>query len=467
MKKTTLFYLLVLLTIGLITTACSGTDQSTAQAAPPAQEEAKVENFISVEVAEVVSGDIAQFFDYAGDLQPQKQINITPEVGGKVERLLVEVGDQVVKGDPIAILERDTYLAELKQAQAALRSAAAELQRLESGSRPAEISVAQASVQSAKAQLNEVITIDDDERTQAATNLATTQAELKRAQEEYDKIAWAGDVGTRQEAVDLEKATIAYETALADYNIKINPRDSEVAPLMERLAQAELTLELALDPYREFDFEAARAGIEQAEATLELAQIRLGKTTIEAPFDGVISDLHIEEGSLVSTQATISEIVSNEVEVLVNVEESRIGQIFEGQNATLNVQAYPNVNFPAVVTEIDPTGDTASHTFPVTITAVDEKGLLKSGMYADLSLLSEEKQNVPLIPRAAIVNLAGQPTVYVVIDDNVAEQRSVTTGLTNANQVEILSGLEPGDIVVIAGQPNLADGASVEIVSGF
>ena len=466
MKNKQLIIIMMLLTT-IVTAACSGgRPQDEAEAA--SQEAAQVEeSFVSVEVVEVESGEISQFFNYAGDLQPQKEINIIPEIGGKIDSLLVEVGDTVAKGDPIATLEQDSFLLEIAQAEAALKNAEAGLARLEAGARPAEIAAAQALVQSAKAQLNEVITIDDDERIQAAQSLANSRAELKRAQEAYDKIAWADDIGTRQEAVDLERATVNYETALSRYNLDITPRDSTVAPLMERLAQAELTLEVALNPYRDFDFAAAEAGIEQAEAALAQAQLRLAKTTITAPFDGIVAELFIEEGSIVNGQAPISELISSDLEAVINAEETNIGLLSVGQSATLNVQAYPGVNFPAIVTSIDPIGDPNSRTFEVTLTPVDEEGQLKSGMYADLSILSEEKQDATLIPRAALVVTNNQPTVYVVLDENIVELREVTTGLSTSDQVEILEGLEPGEIVVIAGQPNLADGAKIEIVSGF
>ncbi len=469
MKRTKYFYVGLIL-ISLILAACSGRPGAGGEEAEAAQADEPtptVESFVSVEVAEVETGDISQFFNYAGDLQPQKQVNIVPEVGGKIVELNVDIGDSVAKGDLIARLEQESYLIAIEQAEASVASAQAGLDRLEAGSRPGEIAAAQALVQSAKAQLNEILTIDDDERIQASTSLANARAELKRAQEAYDKIAWAGDIGTRQEAVDLEQATIAYETALANYNIGVTPRDSAVAPLMENLARAELSLELVLTPYRDFDFAAAEAAIAQAEAGLKLAKFNMTKTDITAPFAGVISELSVEEGSIVSGQAPISTLISEEVEVLVNAEESRVGLISKGQSAKLNVQAYPGTDFPGVVTSIDPVGDSSSRTFPVTIVPVDEEGVLKSGMYADLSILSEERNDVPLVPQAAIVTLNSQPTVYVVLDDETVEQRDVTTGLENNDQVEILEGVEPGEIVVVAGQPNLADGVKVEVVSGF
>jgi RND family efflux transporter MFP subunit len=94
---------------------------------------------------------------------------------------------------------------------------------------------------------------------------------------------------------------------------------------------------------------------------------------------------------------------------------------------------------------------------------MDEDHLLRSGMYANVSLLIEEKQETLLVPRAALTEVAGQETVYVVNDDNTAEQRAVTTGLEEDGRVEILSGLTAGEQVVTAGHASLQDGSRVEV----
>ena len=90
--------------------------------------------------------------------------------------------------------------------------------------------------------------------------------------------------------------------------------------------------------------------------------------------------------------------------------------------------------------------------------------MLRSGMYADARLLIDEKKDTLLVSRDAVTLIDDQPTVYVINGDRV-EQRQVSTGLENDGQIEILSGLKEGDTVVTAGQPNLVDGAKVEVVN--
>jgi HlyD family secretion protein len=453
---------MLLLGITIFTTGCGGSqgEQSVAQAAPP--EEEKV---IPVEVAVTQNGQMALVLDYAGTLQPKDSLDILPGADGRIESVLVAEGDEVQAGDPIAIIEDDTYLAQIKQAEVAVTTAKLNLAKMELGSRPEEIAASQAAVELARAAINDVATVNDDERTKAAADLARAEALLKAAQSEYDKVAWAGDVGSTPQAVALEQATIAYQNALANYNLDTTPTDSQLAPLMLQQAQAELNLALMLQPYRQIDFEGARAAIQQAEAALELANIQLAEVVIKAPFDGVVAELDISQGSRVSPQTNVASLISKEVEVVVSVPEGRIGQIEKGQSAAMQITAYPGQDFPGVVNSIAPQANSDTRTFEIKITPTKGADLLRSGMYANVSILAQEKPNTLLAPRAAITTIEDKPTVFVVQADNTVEQREVTTGLFDKDNTEILSGLKEGETVVTAGQSNLSDGAKVEVTN--
>lgn len=466
MKKLSLLTITLLVGLALIVSACSGRPGG-----PPSAQTVDgtptptPERTIPVEVAEVTTGNIDLVFSYSGSVQPKDEVDLTSGAAGRVEQLLVDVGDEVKAGDRIAVVEDNTYLAELKQAEAELARASLELAKIEQGSRPEEIIAARASVELARAALNDVVTVDDNERTQAAAELARTEAALKAAQAEYDKIAWAGDVGETPQALALQEATINYENAIADYEIDTNPSDSELSPLMLNLAQAELNLALILEPFREVDVALARVGVQRAQAALDVAKIQLDETIVEAPFDGVISELFISEGSRVGTQDAIVELLSNELEVEVEVQESRISQVSDGQNVSMLVTAYPGQEFPGMVSSISPKASTDTRTFKIRITPTDGEDLLRTGMFADVAILAQENTNTILAPRSAPVQASDPPTVFVVTADNTVEQREVTTGLFDINRIEILSGLQPGEIVVTAGQNGLTDGTKVEVTN--
>jgi HlyD family secretion protein len=447
----------------LLITACQSAAAETPEKAAPTPQEPE-EVGVPVEVGLVQTGDINLVFTYSGSIQPKSEINIIPGANGRVESLLVEEGDEVKAGDIIAMIEDETYLAQIEQAEAALALAQLNLAKMELGSRPEEIAAAQAAVSLAKAALNDVASITDDERTRAAADLARAEAALKTAQAEYDKIAWAGDVGSTPQAAALQQATIAYESALSRYNLDTNPSDSQLAPLMLQLAQAELALSLKLDPYRQIDFEQARIGIRQAEAALDLANLQLAETTIKAPFDGIVTELFIEEGSRVGPQTSILRLVSKELEAVVDVQESLISQVEAGQSASLRVTAYPNQDFPGIVTSVAPTADPETRTFAVKVTPSKGAELLRGGMFAEVTILAQERPNTLLVPRAAVVQDRAEPYVYLVKGD-IVERQPVTTGLFDTDRVEILAGLKEGDMVVTAGQPNLTEGVEVAVTN--
>ena len=458
----TLLLLAAVLVAGCAPAAPSAAAETADQAQAASPEEVAA---VPVQVATVETGDIAVVYTYAGDIQPAQRVSVLPGAAGRVESVLVEVGDELKTGDPIATLESEVYAAQLSQAEANLEMAQLGLAKMEEGTRPEQIAAAQAAVQFARNAVNDLTTISDQERTAAVAALAQAEAGLRLAQSEYDKIGWAGQVGMMPQALQLEQATIAYETAKAAYELQTNPSDLQLSPLMVQLAQAELALALAKNPFTVTDFELARARIDLAQSAVDMAKVQLEEATIRAPFDGVLAELYITQGSMVGPQAPVALFVSNQVEAILNVEESRISQVKDGQSAAIQVSAYPGQDFPAVVTSVAPTADKESHTFVVKVTPVDGDHLLRSGMYANVSLLVDDKQAALLVPRTAVTEMNGQEIVYVVNGDSTVEQRPVTTGVTSGDQVEILSGLTAGQQVVIAGQASLQDGTKVEIRS--
>lgn len=356
--------LLLLSFIGLFlaTVACQPAAKPV-EAAPPE------EKSLPIEAAAVERGDIRQVVEYAGTLQPLREVMIVPRVSGQVETLLVAEGDQVRAGQPIARIEADIYALQLDQAEAALLNAKLNLAKMREGSRPEEIAAAKTARDIAEAALVDARHIDDDERTTAAANLADAQTALRLAQAEYDKIAWAGQVDQMPQALALEQATNAYQTALAAYNLQTNPTASQLAPLEAQLVNAELNLTLALEPFRPLDFEIGRANIQQAEAAVELAKLQLEYTTLKAPFDGVIAELYLDPGDMVGPQVPVAMIVSTELEAALHIEENRLGQLYKGQPAGLRVSAYPEREFPAVVSNIQ-TGRPNSKPRPVILTVI-------------------------------------------------------------------------------------------------
>jgi len=375
----------------------------------------------------------------------------------------VKVGDAVKAGDPIAVIESDAYDLQLAQAKLGLELARLNLAKAKQGTRPEQLRAARAAADIAHAALVDAKNPGESTRTIAAANLAQAEAAVRLAQYQYDKISWAGQAGMTAEGLQLQQATTAYQQAKAAYDLQTNPPDAALAALEGQVVQADLNLALAEKPVEQVDFDMADLGIRQAEAVVQQAQLQVDYATIRAPFDGIVSELYIYPGSMVGPTVPVASLISEELEAPVNVGEGQIGQISPGQNAALALAAFPGQSFPALVTSVAPAADSSTHTFVAKVTPADPKGLLRSGMYADVSILAQERPGALLVPRAAVTEVDGQKAVYVIAAGR-AEPRAVTIGLTDADRIEILFGVSAGEQVVVAGQTNLAAGASVRVV---
>jgi HlyD family secretion protein len=431
-----------------------------AQAPTPAAEMATA---IPVEVATAETGVISQVLEYTGNLQPQRSVTLVPRVGGQIDSVQVKVGDAVKAGDPIAVIESDAYQLQLQQAKLGLEMARLTMAKAKQGTRPEQLRAARAAADIAHAALKDAKNPGESTRTIAAANLAQAEAAVRLAQYQYDKISWAGQAGMTAEGLQLQQATTAYEQAKAAYDLQTNPPTAALAALEGQVVQADLNLALAEKPVEQVDFDMADVGIKVAEAAVKQAQLQVDYATIRTPFDGLVSELYVYPGSMVGPTVPVASLISSELEAQVNVSEGQIGQISPGQNAALALAAFPGQSFPALVTSVAPAADSSTHTFVVKVTPADPKGLLRSGMYAKVSILSQEHPQALLVPRAAVTESGGQNTVTVVVDGR-AEPRAVTTGLSDADRIEILSGVSVGDQVVVAGQTNLTAGAPVKVV---
>ncbi len=459
MQKKTLYFFSLLLLLTMVVAGCNTSSEPSVAIdieKPP----------VPVEIASVDSGNIATVLNYSGDLQPVKTLSLVSIVSGAVEEVKVEVGDTVRAGDPIMRVEDTTYKAQLKQAEAGLTVAQSNLAKMESGAREEQIEMARAGLAAANAQFDSVTTLTDDERTLASANFAQAEAALRLAQYEYDKIKWADQAGQTPQALRLQQATIAYETAKAAYDMQANPDESTLTQLRSAVKQAELNLQLTENPFTDNDFAIARAGVSQAEGVVALAQYQVDNVILRAPFDGIIAEVYSVIGSIASPQFPVVKLISSEMEVALEIPENDLPKLYEGQPAALQVAAYPNRDFPAYIDSIAPAADATSHTFTVKITVPDETGLLHAGMFADVAILLDEKANVILVPESAVTMIDGQSVVFVVSENGESvSMRPVKIGISDETRVEIIDGLQNGETIVTVGLSNLSDGAAINVIA--
>src|SRR5262249_39621863 len=147
------------------------------------------------------------------------------------------------------------------------------------------------------------------------------------------------------------------------------------------------------------------------------------------------------------------------VEVHITVEEAKVSQVQPGQSVQLTVPAYPNVVFPASVATIAPAGDPRAHTFDVKIVPTQPDTRLLPGMYAQVQVTTAQNPSAVLIPNEAIVRGTDGSTSVFVADQGKAVSTPVQLGQQTQTQTEVISGLQPGEQVIVTGLNTIRDGS--------
>jgi len=194
------------------------------------------------------------------------------------------------------------------------------------------------------------------------------------------------------------------------------------------------------------------AAVEQAEANLAYYRNQLANTVITSPLDGVVAQCGVEVGSMVtpSTQA------------VTFVGEEHIGKIKEGQEAKVVVPALEDRSFTGVIENLSPAADQKTKAYTVEIGLDNPGEVLKQGMFAEVRLAVGRSEGALTVPVDALLTRSDGTAVYTV-KDGVAKKTRVETGISDGSVVEIKSGLQEGDWVVVVGQQGLVDGAKVMV----
>jgi multidrug efflux pump subunit AcrA (membrane-fusion protein) len=203
------------------------------------------------------------------------------------------------------------------------------------------------------------------------------------------------------------------------------------------------------------------ARIEQARAELANAQVALGFTKITAPINGFVSMKSVDVGDLASPDAALFEIEDNEQYRLeATVDEARFGSVHVGDQAVAVLDGLGGTVLPGTIGEIVPTADSASRTFVVKLDLPKDQGL-RSGMFGRLRLSTGPKE-VLAIPKSTVFERGQLTGVYVVTTDGIARLRLIKTGKAYGDFVEVLSGLDEGEGIVVANVTQVTDGCRIE-----
>lgn len=209
--------------------------------------------------------------------------------------------------------------------------------------------------------------------------------------------------------------------------------------------------------------ETLRAEVAVTDAAVQRAERTLADRTVRAPFDGVLGIRAVDVGARVDTSTVLTTLDDlDEVEIEFLLPETVYGQIRAGQPVEATSAAFPDAAFDGVVSVVDSRIDRVSRAFRVRARLPNPDRRLPAGMFMRLDLALDTRMAV-VVPEEALLIEGGEPNVFVVVD-GTAEQRRIEIGLRSAGTVEVVEGVEAGEMVVARGIQSLRDGAAVRVV---
>lgn len=208
----------------------------------------------------------------------------------------------------------------------------------------------------------------------------------------------------------------------------------------------------------------AKARLDAARAAQMLAQVRLDKTVIRAPFAGTLGLRLVSPGAYVKPGDDIVNLESlGAMKLDFRVPEIYLARLATGQTLTMRVDAYPDQSFEGILYAIDPAVDPETRTVLLRARAPNKANRLRPGLFVRVNLILERRENALMVPEQAIVPLGQTPFVYRIVDGKAAKT-PVKLGIRRPGTVEILEGLKADDHIVTDGQLKIRDGAAVTIL---
>jgi len=215
----------------------------------------------------------------------------------------------------------------------------------------------------------------------------------------------------------------------------------------------------------EDEFERIKLSVQDSDLELKQADLSYEYTRITAPFSGTIAVRYVNFGDRVDVARPLFKLVdSRTLHIDCWVAETDIMKLQTGQSASVRSAAFPDQNHSARLVRISPVVDPTFGKVKVTFELGGGMRDLKPGQFVELELTLETHFNTQLIPKRALVYEAGVPVVFTLLD-SLAHRNRVELGLQTGDVVEIITGIEPGDDVVVEGQATLRDSSRVKVVT--
>jgi len=412
----------------------------------------------TVTTTQVTTGSVSTGITATGTLRANRSASLAWSLAGQVAMVMVNQGDRVPAGQVLASIDPASSPV-LLSAQASLKAAQQNLANLENvaaAQANAQMALlkAQTAVTSAQTALDNLTAMPTQEQIDGATaQVLVDEQAVNRAQAAYDTNAWRPEnqrapfLTILQTAIARENADKAALDALKNYK----PDPVALAQDQANLAAAQAQLAAA-----QSNFDAAKNGpdpvkVAAAQATINSIQSTLAQQNITAPFAGVISVVKVKPGDrVVSGTAAFQMDDTSALYVDLQVPAVVIKKVALGQTVALTFAAIPAVSYTGTVAEIPPAGTLSGGAsgFKVAVALAKVDAALKPGLPASARLITQQVNNILVVPSAAVATVGAQKVIYILAN-NLISPESVTVGLASDTQVEVSSPtLKAGDIVV-------------------
>lgn len=433
----------------------------------------------------VQRGDVSEVVTASGTVQAAQQMTLNfPNGDDLISAIHVKIGDSVKAGQVLATMDQSAALMQVKIAEANLLSAKAGLAEKMQTKDENEMIVLQSNVTKAKASLESAKKSYDNEKALIQQDKASSNLqEAKKNVETQKRLYEAGAISKSeldQAQNSLNQAEAEFQTSSMQYSQTSDQSNNSVVQAQAAYDSALAQFNQAKAPAQESSLQAAKASVAQAEVQLQQQQLYLEKLTLKASMDGVVLQVNGHVGEAATSPFLVMDNSNAEqLGVMAQISQSDISKIKEGMEATFTIGTYNDKKFQGKVETVYPEGNTESGvtTYKVLLTVENKEGLLKPGMTLQTTIHVGTQKNVLYVPTAALREQGGKTGVLVKGKDSAATDkeleattdskdksrdrgqnvsgyqfREVTTGLVSSNSVEITSGLEEGDQILLTMQ---------------
>lgn len=299
-------------------------------------------------------------------------------------------------------------------------------------------------------------TLSDGQMQQYYDSFVQAEAALRSAEQAVAQAEVTLDNARQSEIASVARAEAKVADAQTQLAALTNPTATDIAQAQASVAQAQAALDQAranlanlTAPGTQSDIAIQQASVAQAEQTLRQAELRLEQATLRAPFAGIVTQVYVVPGS-VAGGAAVSLIDRDPLHIDLRLSENDVARIAVGQPVELTIDALRDWSAAGVVGYISPAAETSSGvvTYRVRVDIPDTDERVKIGMTANVTITTATKEDVLLVPNAALLPKGAGRVVQAPIADGGVREVDVETGLTDGTQTEIVSGLSEGDTII-------------------